>query len=300
MRKHVEQIPIRRSSRSSPLRVAAYCRVSTGTEEQEHSLESQIQYYTDKIYSRRDWVCVGVFADTASGLNTKDRPEFLKLMQLCRKKKVDLIITKSVSRFGRNTLDSLKAVRRLQLLDIDVWFETEGLRSLDGNTQPIMEILTAFAQRESESKSKDIKWGIQQSYKNADSKTSHFTCYGYTHDKNGYLIINEEEAEVVRLIFKLRVDGYSLRKIVAELEQRKISSPTGRAKWSAATLDKLLSNEKYVGEVLLQKTFIENVFSGAQVKNIGQQSKLLIQNHHEPIVNRVIWDMAQKNHKYGK
>ena len=118
MRKHVEQIPIRKSSRSYPLRVAAYCRVSTGTEEQEHSLESQIQYYTDKINIRPDWVCAGIFADTASGLSTKARPEFLKLMQLCRKKKVDLIITKSISRFGRNTLDSLKAVRRLQLLDI--------------------------------------------------------------------------------------------------------------------------------------------------------------------------------------
>lgn len=290
MRKQTERIPIRKSLRSSPLRVAAYCRVSTDAEEQENSLESQMQYYADMIDSRPDWISAGIFSDTGSGRNTKHRPNFVRLMELCRKKKVDLILTKSGSRFGRNTIDSLKAVRKLQALGINIWFEAEGLHTLDQNSQFIMEIFTAIAQSESESKSKDIKWGLQRSYRDIDSKTSHFTCYGYTHDEQGHLVVNESEAETVRLIFRLRIDGHSLRKISAELEQRNIHSPTGKSKWSAATLDKLLANEKYVGDVMLQKTFVEDFFSGTQVKNTGQRSKLLISNHHEPIVDREVWD----------
>ena len=225
----------RKCSQPSPLRVAAYCRVSTSTEYQESSLGAQIQYYISKINSRLDWVCVVIFADTGSGMNTKGRAEFLKLMQLCQREEVDLILTKSISRFGRNTIDALKAVRKLQALGVDACFEAEGIPSLDRNTQFIMETLAALAQEESESKSKDIKWGLHHSYKDVDSKSSHFIWYGYTHDEKGHLVINELEAEVVRLIFQLRPEGYSLRKISAKLKQQKVFSPTGKSKWSATS-----------------------------------------------------------------
>ena len=278
------------------LQVAAYCRVSTQAEEQSSSLESQIQYYTNKINGNPNWVCAGIYADTGSGMRTQERPAYLQLMKLCQQRKVDLILTKSISRFGRNTFDGIKAARKLQTLGIDLWFETEGLRSLDIESRTVMEILFAAAQMESESKSKDIKWGLQRSYRDVDSKTSHFVCYGYKHDWNGYLSICENEAEVVRLIFCLRIKGYSLRKISAELESRQILTPTGKSKWSAATLDKLLANEKYSGDVVLQKTFVTNLFSGKQVKNIGQRGQVLIENHHEAIVDRETWKAAQRRH----
>ena len=139
---------------SDKLRVAAYCRVSTESDEQESSLDSQISYYTDRINERPDWICVGIFSDTGTGRNTRARPEFIKLMQLCRKKKVDLVLTKSVSRFGRNSLDVIKAMRKLQALGVDVLFELEGMRLLTDD-QSLLEILTAFAQSESKSKSAD-------------------------------------------------------------------------------------------------------------------------------------------------
>lgn len=221
---------------ASGLRVAAYCRVSKNTNEQEDSLELQVSYYTNLIYSHFDWINAGVFADKGSGRNTKNRPAFLELMKLCRKKKVDLILVKSISRFGRNTLDALIAMRELEGLGIDIVFELEKLRLQDEGVRIMIEIMSALAQAESESRSKDIKWGIQRSYENPDCKLSHFTCFGYDHDDHGQLVINKPEAKIVKLIFKLRVEGNSLRKISAELERRRILSPTGNAKWSANTL----------------------------------------------------------------
>ena len=281
------------STASVKLRVAAYCRVSTDTDEQDGSLESQEGYYINLISERSDWICAGIFSDKGSGCNIKHRPAFVELMQSCQKKKIDLILTKSISRLGRNTLEIIKTMRILQALDIDVWFDIEGMRLLDRRNQETLEILGAVAQAESKSKSIDIRWGIQRSFQNIDSKISHFTCYGYKHDANGHLFINEAEAKVVLLIFNLRAERYSLRKISAELMQRKIPSPTGNTRWSAATLDKLLSNEKYIGDVMLQKTFVEDFLSGVQVKNTGQRSKFLISNHHEAIVDKEIWDVVQ-------
>ena len=202
-------------------------------------------------------------------------------------------LLKSISRFGRNTLDALRAMREVQSLGIDIWFEAENLRLQNEGVRLMLEIYSAMAQAESESRSQDIKWGLQRSFENPYSKLSHFVCYGYVQDKDGHLVIDEEEAKTVRLIFRLRAKGYSLRKISSELERRKILSPTKNPKWSAETLAKLLANEKYMGDVLLQKTFVEDFFTGVQVKNIGQRPRYYISNHHEAIVSKDIWNRVQ-------
>jgi DNA invertase Pin-like site-specific DNA recombinase len=280
------------TSESTQLRVAAYCRVSKNACEQEESLELQIEHYTNLISNQPDWICAGIYADKGSGRNTKNRPAFIELMKQCRKK-IDLILVKSISRFARNTLDALKAMRELQSMGIDIWFEAENLRLQEKGVRIVVEIYCALAQAESESRSQDIKWGLQRSYQDVDSKTSHFVCYGYRQDKDGHLVINEEESKTVRLIFRLRAKGFSLRKISSELERRKVLSPTGKSRWSAETLAKLIANEKYRGDVLLQKTFVEDFFTGLQVKNIGQRTRYYIQNHHEAIIKRLILNKAQ-------
>ena len=216
------------------------------------------------------------------------------MMTLCRSGKTDLIITKSVSRFGRNTLAMLQALQELRLLNIDVWFEIESIHLLSEARRLPLEILAAFAQGESESRSENIRWGLLRAFQNPDSKTSHFVCYGYEHDSAGYLVIKESEAEVVRQIFRWRANGMSLRKISAELESKGIPSPTGKPRWGAETLSKLLRNEKYIEQVRLQKTFVENFFSGKQVRNRGEREQWLVEGHHEAIVDTTTFDDAQK------
>ena len=210
-------------------------------------------------------------------------------MMLCRRGTIDLIVTKSVSRFGRNTLDTLQTLQELRLLNIDVWFEIENIHLLSESRRFPLEMFAAFAQAESESRSENIRWGLLRAFQNPDSKTSHFLCYGYEHDCNGHLVINEGEAEIVRKIFRWRADGMSLRKISGTLESRSVPSPTGKPKWSAETLSKLLRNEKYIGQVRLQKTFVEDFFSGKQVRNRGEREQWLVTEHHEPIVEMETW-----------
>ena len=272
-----------------PLRVAAYCRVSTSSDEQYGSLEMQKRAYSEMIDNTDGWENAGVFGDVGTGRNLKKRPEFRRMMTLCRRKRINLIVTKSVSRFGRNTLDTLQSLQELRLLNVDVWFEIENVRLLSQSRRLPLEILAAFAQAESESRSENIRWGLLRAFENPDSKTSHFVCYGYEHDGDGRLVVKENEAEAVRQIFQCRADGMSLRKISAELETRSIPSPTGNPKWSAETLNKLLRNEKYIGQVRLQKTFVADFFSGRQVRNRGEREQWLVTGHHEPIVDESVW-----------
>ena len=188
---------------------------------------------------------------------------------------------------------SLKALDELRTLRVDVWFEMEKIRLLSEKRRFMLDVLSAIAQGENESRSENIRWGLRHAFKNPDSKTSHFVCYGYEQDENGKLIVNEDEASVVRRIFQLRADGISLRKIADELARCEIPSPTGKVRWSAETLNKMLKNEKYVGHVRLQKTYVEDFFSGKQVKNRGQWTQWLIENHHEAIVSMEAWRRVQ-------
>lgn len=274
-------------------RVAAYCRVSNPTEEQHGSLTSQIQYYAAKIDGNPLWENAGVYGEVASGIHMKERHEFKKLMAKCRTHKVDLILVKSISRFARNTLEAITSLRELQALGVDVYFEQEEIHLLDPDSQMEIEIFCALAQNESESKSHDIKWGIDKGFKDGTSGYLNFKCYGYRSDKEQGLMIVPEEAEVVRMIFNLRLRGHSLGVIASELAKKKIPSPSGKLIWSRECIRKMLINEKYTGSVMLQKTYIEDFFTGRQVRNTGQLDRYLIKNSHEAIVSEEIFERVQ-------
>lgn len=292
---HIPAKPQDLPSIDRPLRVAAYCRVSSPSEEQELSLETQVTYYTDKINGNPLWVNAGVFPDTATGRNTKERTAFKKLLAKCRIGKVDLILTKAISRFGRNSLDTIKTLRELCSRGVDVYFDQENIHLLDPTAQHAIEIYCALAQNESENKSHNIKWGINAGFKQGTSGYQHFSCYGYRFDKTQQtLVIIPEEAIAVRMIFDLRLQGYSYGKISAELAKQNIQSPTGKPIWSREGIRKLLCNEKYADAVMLQKTYVEDFFTGKQVKNAGELQRYLYKNNHEPIVSWEIFERAQE------
>lgn len=263
------------------LKVAAYCRVSTDHEEQLSSLHNQAEYYKQLIRATLDWIDAGVFCDIGSGKNLKKRFGFQKLIQKCRRGKVDLIVTESISRFACNTLDALRTLQLLSTLGIDVWFESENIHLNDQKSSIFLTMFSVFAQAESESKSTNIKFGLRQSFRDPYGNKSHTPCYGYTHDAHGYLTVDQEKAATVQLIFMLCYLGYSLSAISDELQSKSIPAPRGGGKWSKETLRKMLSNEKYIGEVRLQKSYVEDFFSGQQVKNDGRLQQYYIEEHHD-------------------
>ena len=266
------------------LKVAAYCRVSTKKAEQSSSLTMQEQYYEKRIRQNPDWIFAGVYSDIGSGTRIKNRSRFKALLSACRRGKVDMILIKSAHRFARNTVDALKTIRMLRSRNIDIYFERENIHTLYESSEFMLMLVCALAQDESYSKSEDIKWGLRKSFQNPDSKYYQRICYGYTHDREGKLIIHEEQAETVRLIYEMSASGASLARISVYLEDMGIPSPRGKEVWSKETLRKILSNEKYTGCVTLQKTFVENYLEHKQIKNIGQLDMFQAAYNHEPII----------------
>ncbi|SJZ52868.1 recombinase family protein [Anaerorhabdus furcosa] len=269
---------------SQILNVAAYCRVSSQSDEQYGSLEVQKSYYTDYINDNPGWRNIGVYAETGTGRNIKKRAEFKKLLTKCRKHKVDMIITKSISRFSRNTIGALEVCRELRLLGVEVLFEKENLKLSDPETMMELEIACALAQEEIHSHSLNIKMGLRHGFQEGISGYMDFTCYGYKQGKNG-LKIDKKQAKVIKMIFEMRADEKSLGEISKTLLKKKIPSPTGKPTWSRETLSKLLKNEKYIGVVLLQKTYVEDYLQGKQLRNDGQLQQVLVRNHHQAIVS---------------
>lgn len=267
------------------LKVAAYCRISTRAAEQQASLVAQERYYEDCIRQNPSWVFAGVYSDIGSGMRIKGRSRFKALLSACKRGKIDMILTKSAHRFARNTVDALKTIRMLRSRNVDIYFEQENVHSLYESSEFILTVICARAQEESLSKSEDIKWGLRKSFKNPDSKYYQRICYGYIHDQDGKLIIREEQAEIVRLIYAMATSGVSLARISSQLEDMGILSPQGRKVWSKETLRKILLNEKYTGHVTLQKTFVENYLKHRQIKNKGQMDMYHMLNNHEAIVN---------------
>ncbi len=293
--------PGRKLTQARPvLRVAAYCRVSTDHDEQLGSLNYQQKYYQDLIESTRGWLMVGIYADCASGRNINKRPQFCQLLADCRSGLIDLIITKSISRFGRNTLDILLICKELKALDVDVIFEIEKLRLYEQNSDLLLTILAALHQNGSEDKSRNIRWGIQRSFESSDSKYHNRICYGYQQDKSGRLVIDEKAAEIVREIFRLYLEGNSIRKLISELSRRKILSPNGHAHWGVECIRKILSNEKYAGNILLGKTISSNFLNGKKVRNDGQANKYFITDCHPAIISQAQFDRVQDEKKRRK
>ena len=228
-------IPQKEKKSNKRLRVAAYCRVSTETDNQAASLQSQVKNYESEIRRNPDWDFVGVYCDTKSGLRVENRKSFNEMIEKCKIGEIDLILVKSISRFGRNVYDGLVNLRYLKSLGVDVWIEMNGMK-LSTSSDSDFAIMLTVAQSESESKSGNIKFGIEYGFKTGKSKIYDRICYGYSQDGNGNLVINEFEATIVKLIFEMYLSGYSLSGISKELENAGIKSPTGKDKWSSETI----------------------------------------------------------------
>jgi len=288
--------PLVAQNRTFPrqLRAAAYCRVSTDQEEQLTSYEAQVAYYTDKIMSNHEWTLAGIFADEGiTGTSVKKRTNFLRMIRLCRKGKIDIILTKSISRFARNTVDCLNYIRELKELGIAVIFENENINTMKADTEIIITMLAGFAQAQSESISQNVRWGKRQAFKSGKVSFQYSRIYGYERGENDKPRVIPEQAAVVRRIFQSYLAGSSVPDIKRMLEAEGIAAAGGKPQWSVGALQYMLRNEKYCGDALLQKTFVENCISKKTRKNNGELPKYLVQNHHEAIIDRTLFEKVQ-------
>ena len=277
------------------LRVAAYCRVSTETEEQNLSYEVQVAHYTEFIKKNTEWEFAGIFADDGiSGTNTKKREEFNRMIEECMEGNIDLVITKSISRFARNTLDCLKYIRQLKEKNIAVYFEKENINTMDAKGEVLLTIMASLAQQESQSLSQNVKLGLQYRYQQGKVQVNHNRFMGYTKDEEGNLIIVPEEAEIIKRIYREYLEGKSLVGIGRDLEKDGILTAAGKPRWRPETIKKILLNEKYIGDALLQKTFTVDFLTKKRVKNEGHVPQYYVENSHEAIIPKELFLQAQE------
>lgn len=277
------------------LRVAAYCRVSTLQEQQETSYEAQVAYYTEKIRSNPNWKLAGIFADDGkSATSTAKRSDFQAMIDACMDGKIDMVITKSISRFARNTVDSLINIRKLKEKNIAVFFEKEGINTMEGSGELLITILSSQAQEESRNISENCHWGIVRKFESGTVIVNHNKFLGYTKDKDGNLVIVPEEAELVRRIFRLFLEGNSSYKIKRVLEADHIKTVTGHTVWSASVIDKMLANEKYMGDALMQKTYTVDFLTKKKVINRGIVPQYYIEDNHEAIIPKELFHRVQE------
>ena len=277
------------------LRVAAYCRVSTTLEEQEGSYEAQVSYYTEKIKDNLNWKSAGIYADDGkSATNTKKRDDFNSMIDDCMAGKIDMVITKSVSRFARNTVDSLQTIRKLKEKNIAIFFEKENINTLDGTGELLITILSSQAQEESRNLSENTKWGITRKFENGIVSVNHKKFMGYTKDENGELVIVPEEAEIVKRIFRMYLEGSSILEVTRALEADKVKTATGKDKWHFGVIEKMLVNEKYMGDALMQKTYTVDFLTKKRVKNNGIVPQYYIEDNHEAIIPKELFYKVQE------
>lgn len=274
--------------------MAAYCRVSTDQEEQLSSYENQVNYYTNYIQNNPEYEMVGVYADEGiSGTNTKKRENFKRMIADCDAGKIDRIIVKSISRFARNTLDCLNYVRRLKELGVGVTFEKENIDTLDAKGEVLLTILSSLAQDESRSISENSTWGIRKRFEQGKVSVNTTKFMGFDKDEHGNLVINKEQAKTVRLIYEKFLNGRNYFSLARELNEAGIPGWNGEVKWIASTIEKMLHNEKYKGDALLQKTYTVDFLAKKRRKNKGQVAQYYIADNHPAIVKPTIWDAAQ-------
>lgn len=302
LNKNITVIPARKrvgntvTAEAKPkLKVAAYCRVSTDSDEQASSYEVQVEHYTQFIQKNPEWELAGIFADDGiSGCNTKKRSEFNRMIEDCMAGKIDMIITKSISRFARNTLDCLKYIRELKEKNIPVFFEKENINTMDSKGEVLLTIMASLAQQESQSLSQNIKLGLQYRYQNGEVQVNHNRFLGYTKDEEGHLIIEPAEAEVVKRIYREYLEGASLHQIGQGLEADGIMTAANKKRWRPETLRKILQNEKYIGDALLQKTYTVDFLSKKRVKNNGIVPQYYVEGSHEAIIPRDLYMQVQE------
>lgn len=278
-----------------PKRVAAYCRVSTDKEQQEHSFETQKEMYTEMIMMKPNWQIAGIYADEGiTGTIAKKRPDFMRMIEDCRKGKIDIIITKSVSRFSRNNLDCLLYVRELKELGIPIIFEKEGINTLQVSSELLITLFSGLSQAESESISMNVKIGKRQSLKNGNVPFCYKSFLGYKKGADGKPEIVPEEAKIITRIYTEYLAGKSLNDIAKSLITDGIYTPTGKTQWISKVVLSILSNEKYKGDALLQKTYIVDCISKKMKKNNGELPMYYVENNHPAIIDRSMFDRVQE------
>ena len=280
------------------IRVAAYCRVSTDGDEQLGSFESQKLYYEQKIADNPEWVNAGIFADEAiTGTKTDKRNGFQEMIVRCQNGEIDMILTKSISRFARNTVDTLNYVRMLKDKNIAIFFEKENINTLDMNGELLLTIMSSLAQQEVESLSQNVKIGLQMKMKRGEM-VGFNGCFGYDYDPETKTIsVNEDEAQTVRMIYDMYLQGYGTTTIAKRLIELGIKNKKGEVSWHTHGVMGIIKNEKYKGDILLGKTFTTDPISKRRLANFGEENQYYIRDHHEPIVSREIWDEAEKIRK---
>ena len=303
MNENVTLIPARKKAGNNinkhedkpKLKVAAYCRVSTDSDEQAGSYEVQVAHYTDYINRNKDWELAGIYADDGiSGTNTKKREKFNEMIEDCMAGKVDLVITKSISRFARNTVDCLKYVRKLRDKNIPIIFEKENINTMEASGELLLTIMASLAQQESQSLSQNVKLGLQFRYQKGQVQvnTEHFL--GYTKDENGTLVIEPEEAKIVKRIYYEYLNGASLRDIAQGLENDAIKTGGKKSKWHLSTIRGILKNEKYIGDALLQKTITTDFIDKTRIKNDGSYPQYYVTGSQEAIIPRDLFTQVQE------
>ncbi len=276
-------------------RVCAYCRVSTEHEEQQTSIEAQVSYYTEYIKENDKWEFAGVYEEKGiSGTNAKNRPEFNRMIKNCIDGKIDMIITKSISRFMRNTLECIKYIRLLKEKGVSVYFEKENLDTKDSKGEFIITLLGGIAQEESRTLSLNTKWGIIHRFQQGIIKVNHNRFLGYTKNRFGELVVIPEEAKIVERIFTEYLEGKGSKKIADGLTADNILTPAGCSKWYPSTIIKILGNEKYIGNALLQKTITLDFLTKKRIKNTGQERQYYVENNHEPIITKEVYIKVQQ------
>lgn len=275
-------------------RVAAYARVSTTSDEQLNSVEAQKDYFATLIRQRPDWIFVGAYADEGiSGVSTKNREGFNRMISDALVGKIDPIVTKSVSRFARNTVDSLTTVRKLKEKGVEVYFEKENIYTLDSKGELLINIMSSLAQEESRSISENVTWGQRKRF--ADGKVSMpYSCFlGYRKGPDGLPEIDPEQAEIVRRIYRIFMSGKTLGHIARQLEDDGIPTPGGKTKWQSRVLESILTNEKYKGSALLQKTYTVDFLTKTKKVNEGEVPQYYVECSHPAIIEPSEWEAVQ-------
>ena len=290
MARIVEQIKFPVPKFKKQINTAAYARVSSGKDAMLHSLSAQVSYYSELIQKNPEWRFCGVYADEAMTGTKDNRENFQKMLAECRAGNLKLIITKSISRFARNTVTLLETVRELKDLGVDVFFEEQNIHSLSSDGELMLSILASYAQEESLSASENQKWRIRKDFE--QGKVSSLQMLGYKRNHDGVLEIIPDEAEIVRLIFNSYLSGMGKLAIANMLNEMQISTING-CEWTAEAIKRILTNEKYCGELMLQKFYSENHLTKRKMKNAGQFPKYYVKESHEPIINKSDFEIVQ-------
>lgn len=274
------------------LKVAAYCRVSTERETQQSSIELQIKYYTDLIQANPEWDLAGVFYDYESGLRKEKRNGLDAMLKKAYRGEIDYIITKSIGRLSRNVLDTLTIIQSLKTKGINIYFEKENLNSLETEKEIDIAFSGVLVQEESKNLSENVQWGYKRKFERGDDFVGKMPM-GYKRINNEWIIVSEE-AEIIRKIYQLYLEGNTLQQIKEYLEEHQVKTATGKETWATAVIQKILKNEKYKGDSLLQKTYTEDFITGKKGKNVGQRERYYITNSHPAIITAETFDKVQE------